>query len=129
MKSKPKGARRKTNERTVKLYHRTGAAAEILEKGFRDGEGNYLTMNIYRGVWLSNVPLDENEGAQGDALLEVKVTASFAELAAFEWIEEGKPYREWLVPAAWLNKRSAIRLLTDEEEFELEDELRQEREK
>jgi len=35
-------------------------------------------------------------------------------LATFEWVEEGKPYREWLVPAALLNDRQH-RLLSDEE--------------
>ena len=30
---------------------------------------------------------------------------------AFEWVEEGKPYREWLVPAAVLNDAGAVRLL------------------
>ncbi len=32
-------------------------------------------------------------------------------LAAFEWVEEGKPYREWLVPADVLNDAGAVKLL------------------
>ncbi|MGC1844490.1 MAG: hypothetical protein WA730_19210, partial [Pseudolabrys sp.] len=32
-------------------------------------------------------------------------------LAAFEWVEESKPYREWLVPAAVLNDAGTVRLL------------------
>ena len=30
-------------------------------------------------------------------------------LAEFEWIEEGKPFREWLVPAAILNQAGTIK--------------------
>jgi hypothetical protein len=31
-----------------------------------------------------------------------------AQLGEFEWIEEGKQYREWLVPAALLNENATI---------------------
>jgi hypothetical protein len=34
-------------------------------------------------------------------------------LAAFEWVEEGKPFREWLVPAAVLNDAGTVRLLDE----------------
>jgi hypothetical protein len=87
------------------LYHRTRAAtaANILAEGFRDGTGKYLTDQQWSGVWLSNEPLDENEGAVGDTLLEVKLRGTWEVLSAYEWIEEGKGYREWLIPAAKLN--------------------------
>ncbi|MFQ5430437.1 MAG: hypothetical protein ACE5E1_09030 [Phycisphaerae bacterium] len=52
------------------FYHRTDASAEILINGFRDGEGTYMTEIIHRGVWLSDRPLDANEGAYGDAVLQ-----------------------------------------------------------
>jgi hypothetical protein len=47
----------------MKLYHTTtGANAEaILREGFRDGEGRYGTDRLFRGVWLSDVPLDVND--------------------------------------------------------------------
>jgi hypothetical protein len=32
-------------------------------------------------------------------------------LAPYEWIEEGKPYREWLAPAAVLNESAKVRLV------------------
>ncbi len=44
------------------------------------------------------MPLDVNEGAKGDALLRVTLELSGEELLKYEWIEEGKPYREWLIP-------------------------------
>lgn len=59
-----------TSERAV-LYHRTPAASEILARGFRDAEGTYMLGIVLRGVWLSDVPLDSNEGAKGSELLEV----------------------------------------------------------
>jgi hypothetical protein len=29
-------------------------------------------------------------------------------VAPYEWVKEGKPYREWLVPAAVLNKAGQV---------------------
>ena len=57
----------------VIMFHRTTAAAAeaILTGGFRDGSGPYTTAERWSGVWLSDVPLDGNEGAKGDVLLEV----------------------------------------------------------
>jgi len=55
------------------FYHRTTtqAAQQILKDGFRDATGAYLTTSEWTGVWLSDVPLDVNEGAVGDCLLRV----------------------------------------------------------
>lgn len=87
------------------LYHRTTrrGAESILKEGFRDGCGTYLTRRNWRGVWLSNVPLDENEGARGDVLLTVHANIPAKELRRYEWKEEGKGYREFLIPARVLN--------------------------
>jgi hypothetical protein len=90
----------------MRFYHATTAAAakSILSSlGFKDGAGTYLTDRLWAGVWLSDVPLDINEGAKGDTLLEVLVNASRDLFADYEFIEEGKSYREWLIPAAVLN--------------------------
>ena len=93
-------------------YHRTSRenARSILENGFRDGTGKYLTNKTRKGVWVSNLPLDPDEGAEGDALLEIRIPKS--EVIPFEWVEEEKPYREFLVPARVLNER-AITVLSD----------------
>ena len=97
----------------MKIYHRTSreVALRILSKGFRDGTGNYLTLHVYHGVWFSNVSLDENEGAHGDTLLEVRIPAK--RIADFEWVEEGKPYREWLIPAKLVNTLGSVRLVRE----------------
>ncbi len=75
------------------------------------GVGRYLTDREWRGVWLLNVPLDVNEGAEGDTLLRVVIPVRV--IAEFEWIEEGKSYREWLVPAQLLNEHSRVRVVED----------------
>jgi hypothetical protein len=87
----------------VRVYHSTSReTAEAIERdGFRDGTGTYLTSEKFTGVWVSDRPLDENEGGMAEALLIVEVPD--AELEPYEWVEEGKPYREWLVPAELLN--------------------------
>ena len=74
-------------------------------------------MGEFTGVWLSAVPFDVNDGAKGDALLEVSTTLTEADLAYFEWVEEGKGAREWLVPAAVVNRASRLRLIPLAEEL------------
>jgi hypothetical protein len=100
--------------RAVRLFHRTtaGSARAILASGFKDAVGTYLTDRLERGVWLSNVPLDCNEGASGDTLLEVRIARW--RVARYEWKEPGKPYREFLVPARVLNARASVRLQDEE---------------
>ena len=61
----------------------------------KDGTGHYLTEQLHSGVWLSNEPLDCNEGAKGDVLLEVALDRGEDDFAAYEWLEEGG--------APWLN--------------------------
>jgi hypothetical protein len=99
------------------LYHRTTAAnAEQIQ---RDG----FALE-HSGVWLSNMPRDINEGAYGDVLLKVDLPEQA--IADYEWIEEGKPYREWLVPAQLINAQAKPSVVdTEEEEKLLEAELPQ----
>ena len=98
----------------MKLFHRTPAAETILRVGFRDAAGYYLTDRLHEGVWLATVPLDANYGAQGTDLLEVDIPEE--DVAPHEWIEEGHPYREFLVPAAIVNRFPVRQILQDEED-------------
>ncbi len=99
------------------LFHRTSStrAQAIAAQGFRDGVGSYLTDSSRRGVWLSDKPLDANEGAEGNTLLEVDLGLSNREIDRFEWVEEGKPYREFLVPAGVVNRHGIVKVLTVDE--------------
>lgn len=65
---------------------------------------------MLRGVFLSDEPLTWQEGAAGDALLEVTLREGI-DLAGFELVEDTKPYREWCVPAALLNELATLRLV------------------
>ncbi len=96
--------------RHVVFYHRTHrrAAEAIVKSGFRDSTGYYMTDARLAGVWLSEVPLDLNEGAGGDVLLRVSMRLSEEELDYYEVKEEGKHYREWLFPASMLNTRGKV---------------------
>jgi hypothetical protein len=98
------------------LYHRTSAeiAERILRDGFRDGRGTYMTTREHSGVFLSNVPLDINEGADGDTLLQVEMPEQT--IANYEWREDGKPYREWLVPAKLVNEKASGVCVVNEDE-------------
>jgi hypothetical protein len=94
----------------MRLYHRTSAAnaAQILRDGFRDSVGYYLTDDQKLvGVCLSDRPLDSNEGAWGDTLLRVELPDQ-VDIAEYECVEDGKPYREWLVPAELINTEGRV---------------------
>ena len=87
----------------MQVYHRTSSAPAILASGFRDAEGHFGTDRLWHGVWLSDVPVDANDGAAGDVVLTLSIPE--AVLAEWEWVEEGvKRYREFLVPAETVNR-------------------------
>jgi hypothetical protein len=92
----------------VRCFHRTRrrVARAILRGGFKDAKGTYMTDSVHQGVWLSDAPLDSNEGAKGGVVLVVEIPARV--IRHFEWIEEEKPYREWLVPAKILNTHGRV---------------------
>lgn len=98
----------------ITLYHVTSRrnARSILRRGFKNRKGHFLTERVHRGVWLSDRPLlDCNEGiSDGSVVLQVTLKVRRGELANYEWIEQGKPYREWLLPAAMIRARGTIRL-------------------
>ena len=90
----------------MRVFHRTRFAATIFAEGFRDGEGSYLVTwppdSKFRGVWVTaDEPLDEQDIPGPDVLVLEIPAAVFEE---YEWVEEGKGYREALVPAEILNR-------------------------
>ena len=99
----------------ARYFHTTDAAEAILRSGFRDGEGTYgLASFTLRGVFLADTPVDVNEGASGQDVLEVILPDEIG-VDDYELIEDMKPYREWCVPAALLNDNASVRQLTDAE--------------
>ena len=64
-----------------------------------------MTSTVYRAF-----------GSPGDTLLEVSLDVSNGELDLYEWVEELKPYREWLIPAALINSKAIVRIIDEDEE-------------
>src|SRR5678815_2514494 len=56
--------------RLMNLYHRTYQAEAIIRGGFHNVEVNYRTStpDSHYGVWVSDEPLDEREGALGNVV-------------------------------------------------------------
>lgn len=103
----------------IVLYHRTAYADSILCTGFQDGTGTYLTAAAWSGVWFSDRPLDANEGAKGKQLLRVTTVLTEDYLARWEWVEDGKTYREWLIPAETVNACASVALVDEWAEDDL----------
>jgi hypothetical protein len=80
-----------------------------------------MTGQEFAGVWLSHVPLDFGEGAKGTTLLRIVTTRTEGDLSKFEWVEDGKPYREWLVPADLINSTSTVEEVSLDEECEMDE--------
>jgi len=98
------------------LYHRTTpeTASAILGHGFRNSTGSYLTDRQFTGVWFSDQPLDIDGTREFSAVLCVLLDATQDELVEWEWVEEGKPYREWLIPAEVLNSSGVVSLCEED---------------
>ncbi|MBA2385257.1 MAG: hypothetical protein H0V68_11430 [Actinobacteria bacterium] len=97
------------------VYHRTHRADAILREGFRDGYYQMPMIGLLRGVFVSALwPLDENEGADGDVVLSLDVPEPL--FIEYEHVEEGKTYREAMIPAADLNRHvPTLRRLSEPE--------------
>lgn len=124
------------------LFHRTsvGEAREIMRHGFVDEKWAFKVRDAIDepakviGVWLSDRPLNEHEGPDGDAVLEVTLGLSEDALARFEVADVFWDARLWVVPAEILNPHVSVRIFQvdarsswffdatdDQEEEEMED--------
>jgi hypothetical protein len=73
-----------------------------------------MSTEEHTGVWLSNVPLDANEGAFGDTLLGVELDLTYEQLRLYGWVQDGAGYREWLIPAQIINAKATVRILEED---------------
>jgi len=98
----------------MNLYHRTYAAEAILREGFRDGKGDYLALGAPHGVFVSDQPLDEREGALGNVVLVVSGVPEAA-VAEFEWLrpDDLRSFRIFVVPAELLNRFPIVGIYPD----------------
>ena len=94
----------------MRLYRGTtlANAQQVAENGFHDLTSNF---GLYSGttgepvnttgVFFSDLVLDENEGICSEAYFLLEIPDQH--LASYEWVEEGKAYREWCIPAVLAN--------------------------
>jgi hypothetical protein len=79
-------------------YHTTDQAEAILRDGFHDGTGSYMFAGLtLTGVFVSRWPVDVNEGAKGEQVLEVALPDDL-DLEPWEIAEEDRQVWEWCVP-------------------------------
>jgi hypothetical protein len=81
---------------------RTPRPEAIIAGGFKDARDTYMTDREWTGVWLADRPLGLMEGAKGEAVLMLQIPADV--FNKYEWVEEGKHYREALIPARIVNR-------------------------
>jgi hypothetical protein len=95
----------------MRFYHHTAAAKSILSGGFRNATGKYGTDRLWTGVFVSDRPIDAADYGplpEGTNLrLDTAKDEAFFEF--WEWPEEDKGYREWLIPAAVLNEHCTVK--------------------
>ena len=92
-------------------------AEAILKEGFRNGKGYYLTDRIWGGVWISDKPFDDEHLSDDVTLLAIEIPEE--DISDCESVEEGKPYREWLVDDKILNSYGPPLLVDDYEDDEI----------
>ena len=94
----------------MRLYHGTTLvnAEQVANNGFQDATSNFGLYNAVSsepinttGVFFSDLVLDENEGICSEAYIVLEIPDEH--LGSYEWMEEGKGYREWCIPAALAN--------------------------
>jgi hypothetical protein len=93
--------------RGVILYHAARdapTADSILADGFSDAGGYDTTDQWWEGVWLFDLRLLEGENAPGGQKLVVSVEIPPEVADRFHGAAQGITYREWLIPAAVLNR-------------------------
>ena len=98
----------------MNLYHRTFTAGAIIRDGFRDSKDNFRTPGVHQGVWVSDEPLDEQDGALGNVVLFISGVPEAA-VTEFElkYHDHARPVREYLVPAGVLNRFPIVGIIPD----------------
>ena len=91
----------------MKLYHRTTRenADLILREGFRNERERYTSDFGEEGVWFSDVPKEAGECDPDEAVVSVDLDFPAKSISTFEWIEDERSYKEWLIPTALVNSK------------------------
>ena len=100
----------------MKVFHisNTADAETILKDGFHDVMGFHHAGQEWTGVWVSSEPLAWSERQylnSANTVFTIEIPEE--SIAEFEWVEEGKMIREWLIPAKLINSYG-IPVVTDD---------------
>ena len=100
----------------MKVFHisNTADAETILKDGFRDVMGFHHAGQEWTGVWVSSEPLVWSERQylnSANTVFTIEIPEE--SIAEFEWVEEGKMIREWLIPAKLINSYG-LSVVTDD---------------
>ena len=92
-------------------------AEAILKEGFRNGTGYYLTDRLWEGVSIFDKPFNDEHLSDTDTLFAIEIPEE--DISDLEWVEEGKPYREWLVDDKILNSYGPPLVVDDYDDDEI----------
>src|SRR6188768_3796377 len=100
-----------------RMFHTTtrASAEKILAEGFRDSDYLVGIEEPVPGVSLSKAPVDANQGATGDQVLEVLLPDDLDLVDQYAVKEKGLPIWEWRFPASLLNELANVRLLSEDD--------------
>jgi hypothetical protein len=89
------------------LYHNTfpESAAAVVATGFRDRVHFYMTPTRHRGVWFIDKP-EFCPDPDDRRSIWLVVDLPDEVVRRYEWVAEGSPYREFLIPAQIVNRYS-----------------------
>jgi len=92
---------------TVLVFHVTPkhTVASVWRRGFEVQASITSRVGTWSGVWVTDGFFDQRDCA-ARSLSIVEIACDAQQLSRFEYVEEGKPYRDWLVPASILNRFS-----------------------
>ena len=62
----------------MKVFHRTPCGSQIVAAGFKDNTGHYMLGITLTGVFVSDKPLDLNEGARGVIFFALRYRKPFS---------------------------------------------------
>ena len=93
----------------MQIFHTTPNLKGILRDGFKDTSSFYTGNSLTTGVWFADEPLDCAEGAVDEFVLTLEIPDEV--FSQFEWVVEGKRYREACLPAALVNQLGVPRLI------------------
>ena len=67
---------------------------------------------MFRGVWTTDHRhLEATIPGVGETLIEVTLDVPDTEIEGYEWVDDEKSYREFLLPADLVNTRATLRIV------------------